>query len=180
MSKKRSSQTALNALLHSDTVRRVERDGQTWFSAQDIVGHLTESQHPAEAWADLKKREPHLADLAEHIEMPPDAIEAVDLSGLLRIAQEIASPKADRIKAWLADAAQARLEEAEDPELAILRARRLYEQRGYSRQWIDSRLSATSARQDLAGEWYRRGARESDQFRELTNELIKSAFGMDG
>jgi hypothetical protein len=64
-------------------------------------------------------------------------------------------------------------------ERLILRARRHYERAGYSRLWIDQRMRSVSARHELAGEWYRRGVRQSDQFRALTNELFVHAFGMD-
>jgi hypothetical protein len=106
-------------------------------------------------------------------------LEALDLEGVLRLVQSIGSPKAERIRTWLARNARERLEEAENPELAILRTRRAYEQEGYSRRWIDQRLRSVSARHELTGEWYRRGVRSSDEFRALTNELMQSAFGMN-
>jgi DNA-damage-inducible protein D len=180
MSRKRISHAALSSLLHSGHVRRVAKDGVTYFVAVDVLAQLADSEHPEEFWNDLKQREPQLLSLIELVEISPgEAVEAVDLAGVFRIVQSIDSRRADRIKSWMADAAATRIAESDDPELAVLRARRLYESHGYSRQWIDSRMSTVSARQDLAGEWYRRGARESDQFRALTNELIKSAFGMD-
>jgi hypothetical protein len=64
-------------------------------------------------------------------------------------------------------------------ERLILRARRHYEHAGYSRLWIDQRMRSVSARHELTGEWYRRGVRESEHFRALTNELFVNAFGMD-
>ena len=64
-------------------------------------------------------------------------------------------------------------------ERLILRARRHYEREGYSRLWIDQRMRSVSARHELTSEWYRRGARDAEQFRALTNELFIAAFGMD-
>jgi hypothetical protein len=177
--------TNLKSLLDSGLVRKIDREERQWFAVVDLVRALMESEFPAEVWNDLKTREPALACLVELVDLPnpetglPESVEVVDLAGAFRVVQAIPSRKAERIKQWIADVASQRLAESEDPELAVLRARHLYQQRGYSRQWVDSRLSSTSARQDLAGEWYRRGARESDQFRELTNELMRSAFGMD-
>jgi hypothetical protein len=80
---------------------------------------------------------------------------------------------------WLAQTGRQRLEESADPEKAFLRLRKEYEAKGYSRRWVDKRLRGIAARQELTGEWYRRGATESDQFRGLTNELFEGAFGMD-
>jgi hypothetical protein len=190
MNRKRTPANALSALLHSDRVRQWSKDNQTRYAAQDVLAYLTGSAHAGDMWADLKKREPQLAALVEQVDVAipageavyagaTEAVDVLDLAGVLRVVQSVPSARAERIKLWLADSATARLEEAEDPELAVLRVRRLYEAKGYSRQWIDSRLSAASARQDLAGEWYKRGAKESDQFRELTNELMRGAFGMD-
>ena len=61
----------------------------------------------------------------------------------------------------------------------MLRTRKLYENRGYSRRWIDERLRGISTRRELTGEWYRRGARQNDDFRSLTNALVRGSFGMD-
>src|SRR5688500_17555912 len=64
-------------------------------------------------------------------------------------------------------------------ERLILRARRHYERAGYTRLWIDQRMRSVSARHELTSEWYRRGVRDSEQFRGLSNELYVAAFGMD-
>ncbi|HVT90200.1 MAG TPA: hypothetical protein VHD56_15215 [Tepidisphaeraceae bacterium] len=79
---------------------------------------------------------------------------------------------------WLVKLGKQWLAESQHPELALLRARETYEQRGYSRQWIDHRLRGLSARQELTAAWNRLGAAGED-YRNLTNELFKSAFGMD-
>ena len=97
----------------------------------------------------------------------------------LRLVQSIRSPRAERIRLWLAESAKQRIEEMENPELAVLRTRELYERKGYSRRWIDKRLRGVSSRQELTGEWARRGAAESDDYRQLTNELFQHGFGMD-
>jgi hypothetical protein len=103
----------------------------------------------------------------------------VDLPGVLRLVQAIPSPRAEKLKTWLARTAVERMAEAQNPELAVLRTRKLYESRGYSRRWVDKRLRGVSARHELTGEWYKRGATESDQFRALTNTIMQVAFGMD-
>ncbi len=174
----------INTLLTDQRVRRSILDTRPVYAAVDIVGVLADAQDPVELWNDLKDREPALADLVVvcdflGVEGSMQILEALDLDGVLRLVQSISSPKAERIKNWLARSARERLEEAENPELAILRTRRAYEQHGYSRRWIDQRLRSVSARHELTGEWYRRGVRSSDEFRTLTNELMRAAFGMD-
>ena len=174
----------LRGLLEGDAVRRAEQGEATVYAAVDVVAALADTRDPAQFWADLKLREPVLAGLAESAEFAgadgqPEAVEAVRLDGVLRLVQSIPSAKAERIKQWLAQAARERLEEAENPELAVLRTRKLYEHKGYSPRWVDKRLRGVSARQELTGEWFKRGATESEQFRTLTNELMQSAFGLD-
>ena len=108
--------------------------------------------------------------------MTLDAITAADA---LRLVQSIHSPRAERIRLWLAETARQRIEEMENPELAVLRTRELYERKGYSRRWVDKRLRGMSSRHELTGEWAHRGAAASDDYRQLTNELFQHAFGMD-
>ena len=194
MSTKRTNQGGIQGLLNDrERVRRVEQEGRALYAVVDVVAQLGDSRRPAEYWADLKLREPALAGLIEMAEFPVDpdlfdgpdgtarteALEAVTFDGVLRLVQSIPSSKAERVKRWLAATARERLEELENPELAVLRTRRLYEQKGYSRQWVDKRLRGVSARHELTGEWYKRGAAESDQYRALTNAIMEGAFGMD-
>jgi hypothetical protein len=172
-------------MLSDPRVLRSQHQGQDWFSAAGVVQVLTESLHSVEYWNDLKQRVPVLATKAEPLEFVLNdegstiTADALDLDGVLRLILSIDSPRAERLKRWLVESARRRLEEAEDPELALLRTRRLYEQHGYSPRWIDKRLRGISARQELTSEWHSRGVNDSEQFRELTNTLTKSALGMD-
>jgi hypothetical protein len=173
---KRQFGITTEALLEHPQVRRFNHNGRLCFAAVDVVAALTEQLDPREAWNALKQREPRLARWVETIE---DGIDILDLDGLLRLVQAIDSPVAERIKWWIAEAGRQRIEESEHPELAVLRTRRLYEDRGYPRRWVEKRVRGVSSRHELTGEWYKRGARESDDFRGLTNLLMRSAFGMD-
>jgi hypothetical protein len=177
--------TSIHSVLTDPRVLRIERNDENWYSAVGVVQVLTESDHPEELWNDLKSREPRLKTLAEpmdfitHEDGQTQILDALNLDGVLRLVQSVPSEKAERLRQWLVESARQRLEEAEDPELALLRARRMYEQRGYSRRWIDKRLRSVAARHELTGEWFRRGAHDGQDYRTLTNELIHSAFGMD-
>jgi DNA-damage-inducible protein D len=179
-----SAQTGLRSLLAGGNVRRYEVGGQPLFAAVDVIAALADAQAPAEHWADLKQREPRLAELVERAhsesgEARPEDVELIPLEAVLRLVQSIASPKAERIKLWLARSARQRLEEAENPELAMIRTRKLYESKGYSPRWVDKRLRGVSARHELTSEWFKRGATESEQYRALTNELTSGTFGTD-
>jgi DNA-damage-inducible protein D len=177
------AKTGLNTLINSDAVRRVDHERRTLYAAVDVVRLLAETHHAEQYWTDLKLREPvleNLVELADFTHPEGDATEeALDLGGVLRLVQSIPSAKAERFKQWLIRNARQRLQEAANPELAVIRTQKLYERKGYSRRWVDKRMRGVSARQELTGEWFKRGAAESDQYRELTNEMTRAAFGMD-
>ncbi len=180
--KRRSASNPLLAILEDARVRWIEHEGETWYSAEDIVRVLTDSDHPAEFWTDLKHREPGLANIADRLEMPDgsgDVTDAVTLEGVLRMVQSISSAAAEKIKKWEARAARERVEELEDPELAWVRLQKAYGNRGYSHPWVQKRLRGMSARQELVSEWARRGVKESEEYRQLTNIIMETAFGMD-
>jgi DNA-damage-inducible protein D len=180
--KRKPRVSGLSALLEDPRVRRIEREGQIWYSAQDLVAALSESEHAAEFWADLKAREPRLGNLVERLEMPEasgNIVEMLPLDGVLRLVQSVPSQQAERIKAWLASAARDHLEELENPELTWVRLQKQYDQRGYSNIWVQKRLRGMAARQELVREWAWRGITDSEQYRELTNAIMEQAFGMD-
>jgi prophage antirepressor-like protein len=60
-------------------------------------------------------------------------INMANLAGIFRIIQSIPSPKAEPFKQWLARVGQERIEEIQDPERAIVRAKKIYEQKGYKK-----------------------------------------------
>lgn len=178
------SQNPVSNLLASPDIRRVIYDDVTYYSAVDLVRHLAGSTEPEELWHDLQQREPALATLGEKLEYPtPDGevllLDMLSLEQVLRLIQALPSAKSESLKRWLARSGRQRLEEMENPELAILRTRKAYERSGYNKRWIDKRLRGISARHELTGEWFKRGATESEQYRGLTNQLMESAFGMD-
>ncbi|MGE5610016.1 MAG: phage antirepressor protein [Bacillota bacterium] len=174
----------IEALLGGESIRRV-RLGEHWlYSAVDLIRAVTERSDSADYWEDLKRWEPQLAALCRKVKVPTTdgtwvPVEMVNAEQALRLLQSVHSPRAERVKMWLAESGRQRMEEAADPELAIKRTRALYEQRGYSRHWIEKRLRAIGTRHELTGQWYRRGATENEQYRALTNELTTAAFGMD-
>jgi hypothetical protein len=151
----------------------------------DVLTLLGRSTPFGQAWRQLLQRDPALEALVQEVpfatadhpgeEVLPGAL----LRDLFRIVQSISSTRAEPVKRWLAATAADRLAETDDPELAIARARREYEHHGYPRQWIDQRMRSISARAEIVSEWHRRGARASDDYRDLTNVFVQEAFGMD-
>jgi hypothetical protein len=93
---------------------------------------------------------------------------------ILRLIQSIPSPKAEPFKLWLAKVGYERIEETEDPELAIDRAMETYLKKGYSKEWINQRLKTIEIRKDLTDEWQERGVKKGLDFAILTNEITKA------
>ena len=71
-----------------------------------------------------------------------------------------------------------RLDEIENPELAMGRMQELYEKKGYPKDWIDKRLRGIAVRQDLTGEWKARGVACSLEFAILTHEIMQGTFAL--
>ena len=79
-------------------------------------------------------------------------ITASNLEGIFRIIQSISSPKAEPFKQWLATVGKQRLDELENPELAIDRMREVYRAMGYPDDWIVKRLQSIDIRKTLTEE----------------------------
>lgn len=104
--------------------------------------------------------------------------DVADTEQLLRIIQSIPSPKAEPFKLWLTKVGYERLEEIENPELAAKRMRGIYEQKGYSEEWIEKRLRGIAVRDELTDEWKKRGVKQGKEFAILTAEISKATLGM--
>lgn len=68
---------------------------------------------------------------------------------LFRLIQSVPSKKAEPFKQWLSQVGYERVEEIQNPELAQKRMKEIYEQKGYSKSWIDKRLRGIAVRQEL-------------------------------
>ena len=106
------------------------------------------------------------------------ATDVANTEQLLRIIQSIPSKKAEPFKLWLAQVGRERIEETLDPELIVDRLVSTYERRGYTREWINQRLQAISARKELTDEWKDRGVQQGNEDAILTDELTRAWSGM--
>jgi len=175
------------AIFNGKTIRRKLVNNEWFFSVIDIVGVLTESENPRDYWYKLKIREQEssgielstfclqLKLIAEDSKLRET--DCANTEGIFRIIQSIPSKKAEPFKRWLAKVGYERVKEIENPELAQERMKKLYEQKGYSKDWIEKRLRGIAIRQELTDEWKQRGVEEDIEFAILTNEISKAAFG---
>jgi len=167
-------------------IRRIFYDDEWYFSIVDVVQVLTESPTPRQYWGKIKQRE------FQNYELSPIWVQlkmksadgksyntdCANTEGIFRIIQSIPSPKAEPFKQWLARVGYERVQEIENPELAQERMKILYEQKGYSKDWIDKRLRGIAVRQNLTDEWKERGINNDRDFAILTAEISKATFGL--
>lgn len=161
--------------------------GDKWFfSVVDVVRVLTDSVDAKDYWYKLKIRESeHGVELSTfcrqlRLEAPDGKFrgtDCADTEAMFRIIQSIPSKKAEPFKRWLAKVGYERIEEIENPELAQERMKEIYEQKGYSKDWIDKRIRGIAIRQNLTDEWKGRGIEENKDYAILTNEISKATFG---
>lgn len=170
-------------------IRRVCQDGEWLFSIVDVIGAVTESDRPSGYWTDLKAKmikNEGFGELSDNIgKLPmPSAdgklrlTEVANAETLFRIIQSISSPKAEPIKRWLAKVAYERIQETQDPELAIKRAILTYQLQGRTDAWIERRIRSIVARNELTREWQKRGVNEKKDFAMLTNIISEETFGV--
>lgn len=176
-------------LFEEKEVRRTWHEEQWYLSIIDVVAILSESPNPRRYWSDLKRKlvSEGYSELYENIvQLKMESsdgkkyeTDASDLKNIFRIIQSIPSPKAEPFKQWLARVGQERIEEIQDPERAIVRAKKIYEGKGYNDDWIAKRMRGINVRNTLTDEWKDRGAKEGLDFAILTNEIYRGAFEMD-
>jgi len=167
--------------------RHWDEENELWFfSIVDVIEILTDSTIPKRYWSDLKnKLENEGSEVYEKIvrlkmissDGKQRNTDCFSTENLLRLIQSIPSPKAEPLKLWLAKVGYERIEETEDPELAIDRAMRTYLKKGYSKNWINQRLKTIEVRKDLTDEWEERGVKEGLEFAILTDEISKAWAG---
>ena len=176
------------AIFQRKEVRKIIHNNEWWFSVTDVIEVLTNTDRPRKYWNDLKKKlikEGYL-EVSENIGqlkiMATDGkmreTDCANTETIFRIIQTIPSPKAEPFKRWLAKVGYERVQEIEDPELAIKRTRALYKAKGYSDAWIEKRMRGIEVRATLTNEWKNRGVKESPEYAILTAEISKATFGM--
>lgn len=161
--------------------RHWDAEKEVWyFSIVDIIEILTESVNPRKYWSvlktRLKKEGSEVATNCSQLKLVASdgkkyLTDVADTETLLRLVQSIPSPNAEPLKIWLAKVGYERIEETEDPELAIDRAMKTYLQKGYSKEWINQRLKSIEVRKELTDEWQERGMKEGLEYAILTNEI---------
>ncbi len=179
------------ALFQRKEVRRVIHNNEWWFVITDVVAALTDSVAASDYLKKLRKRDSQLSEAFKgggQI-VPPlglefdtaggiQTLQCWNTEGIFRLIQSVPSRKAEPFKRWLARVGYERIQEIEDPELAAKRTRAIYKAKGYSDDWIEKRMRSIAIRDELTGEWKKRGVKEQREYAILTAEISKAAFGL--
>ena len=153
-----------------------EEEEKWYFSIIDVVAALTDStdyQAARNYWKVLKNRLKNegnetvtncnrLKLLSADGKMRQTDV--ADQQQLFRLIQSIPSPKAEQFKQWIAQVASERLDESQDPDLAILRGADYYRAKGYSEGWINQQLQSIRMRKELTDEWKARGIEKEKDY----------------
>jgi hypothetical protein len=174
------------ALFESREIRRTWHNERWYFVVEDVVLVLTDSTNVKDYITKMKERDPQLSQGYGQFVSTLDIMtkggrqkmNCADLEGIFRIIQSIPSPKAEPFKQWLARVGKERIDEIRDPELAVNRAKDIYERKGYPKSWIDKRMRGINVRNTLTDEWKERGAATHNEYAILTDEIYKGTFDM--
>lgn len=164
-----------------------EEEEEWYFSVKDVVAALAEPTNVTDYIKKMRRRDALLSEGWGQIVTPlpfqtaggKQKLIFANPQGILRIIQSIPSKKAEPFKLWLARVGSERIDEIQNPELAVARMRHIYREKGYSESWIQQRERAIAARNKLTDEWKNRGAKAGRDFAILTNEIYKTGFGLD-
>ena len=168
-------------------IRKVLHNDEWYFSIVDVIEAITESAQPRRYWVELKKKlvtegSDQLFDNIEQLKIPSNdgkqyATDTANTETVFRIIQSIPSKKAEPFKRWLAKVGYERILEYQNPEIAIKRAMLDWKMKGYDDEWIQARVRGWVVRNELTGEWAKRGV-EGEEYGILTNVIHQETFGL--
>jgi len=176
-------------LFEGISIRKVFHENEWRFAVVDIIAALTESERPSKYWSDLRAKlvkDEGFTQLSEKIgQLKMQArdgkfylTDTVTVETALRIIQSIPSRKAEPFKRWLAQVGYERIQEIQDPEIAVKRAILMWQAQGRTSDWIEARLRCVVVRRELTDQWQRGGISGSEYGR-LTNIVSKATFDLD-
>ena len=165
-----------------------DQETETWyFSVIDVIEILTGSSIPKRYWSDLKKKltkegsEAYEKIVRLKMEAEDGKMRETDVAEtetLLRLIQSIPSPKAEPFKQWLAKVGYERMQEIQDPEMSLERARENWQKLGRSEKWIQQRMTGQDTRNKLTDYWKESGVQKGDEFAFLTDIIHQEWTGL--
>ena len=180
------AQTARSMDYDFTKIRKALHKGQWYFAYMDVISVLTDTSNPRRYAHDLKaKLQNEGSEVYDHIVqlkfVAPDgklrSTQCLSREDTFRLIEEIPSPKAEPFKQWIAHLAHERLEEIENPDLAIQRGYEGYLKKGMSPAKAKARAKTVFHRNELTQKWLDHGINEPKEFAMLTDRESKGTFG---
>lgn len=167
-------------------VRKVFDHGEWWFAVKDVLEALIDTTDGSRYARDLRAKDSGLdsrwSEITRMLEHGTNGgrqqTTFINIEGIFRLMQSVPSGKAEAFKKWLAKVGFERIQEIQNPELAIKRAMVLYRAKGYTDEWIEARIQNKVSRAQLEDEWNRRGITEPVQYAVLTDAISVESFGI--
>ena len=171
------------SIFNGERIRRVwdEKREKWYFSVVDIVAVLINQ-------SDFKKSRKYWNKLSERLKKEGSQsvtkchqlkikasdgkkylTDVADTETLFRLIQSIPSPKAEPIKLWLAKVGYERVQDINDPERSLNRARDYWKKKGRSKQWIQQRMMGQEIRNKLTDYWQTHDVSKQEEYAILTN-----------
>lgn len=168
-------------------VRKVMHNGEWWFVVVDVIETLLDVADGSDYLKKMRQRDEALKEGWGQIVTPLpfnttkgiQQLNCINIEGIFRLMQSVSSKKAEPFKKWLAKVGFERVQELDNPELAIKRAIAIYHAKGYPPEWIDARIPNKIARERLEEQWHKSGINQAVEFAVLTNAISEETFGID-
>jgi len=180
----------LTNLFEENEIRSIwDKDKEDYYySVVDVISALTDSPNPRRYWSDLKidlnnEGSQLYAKIVQlKLKSSKDGkmykTDTLDTEGVFRLIESVPSPKAEPFKVWLAKLGRQKVDEVFDPSKGIDEMIDFYLEKGYTLEWIESRIKAIIDRKKLTKVWYDGGIKEGKEYAILTNEIYKEWSGM--
>jgi prophage antirepressor-like protein len=160
-----------------------ETEQRWYFVLADVIRTLVGTSDPGDYIKKTRKRDRALSKGWTQIisTLWVDTVSAKQImncthaQGLLRIIQAIPSAKAEPFRLWLAQVGAERLDEIGSPELATQRTKELYQLKGYSDEWIESRMKSIAGGEKLTDE---KKSGDAKEYSILRSEILKATLGL--
>ena len=159
-----------------------------YYSVVDVISALTDSVNPRRYWSDLKidlsKEGSQLYAKIVQLKLKSSKdgknylTDTLDTEGIFRLIESVPSPKAEPFKLWLAKLGRQKVDEVFDPSKGIDEMIDFYLRKGYTLEWIETRIKAIIDRKKLTKVWHDGGIKEGKEYAILTNEIYKEWSGM--
>jgi BRO family, N-terminal domain len=147
-----------------ESIRKAWHDSEWYYSVIDMIAELLEMDYKRAQsyWSTLKQRLKQEGNETitncdrlklQAVDGKKRLTDVVNTEQALRLIQSIPSPKAEPMKLWLAGVGAERLEESEDPELALFRSldstTEKYRIEGRPNSWIVARIEGIVTRKQF-------------------------------